>query len=333
MFFSVIVPVYNVAPYLRKCLDSLVGQTCKDKEIIVIDDGSTDGSGELCDEYATQYPFVTVIHQANQGVYVARNVGLDLATGEWIYFVDSDDWVELNLLERMQGYILASNVDLYRFCCERVDEKGIVLNQSPYSEGVFLLSILDEKKRFDLYSYIFKLHEIYYLSPNLWDKIYNHKIIREHNLRFPCRKRRAEDCLFNLIYILFIKRVAFVRVSFYHYLVREGSLYHTATEDMQLRQRISQLESFYDTVNAEHRTYIEENFYKLYFFYVNERALPCARSFGNTLARQIIDEFCQNEFHRRIIQEIRDHRSLFEKQTEGVIWFDENFGKEENIGE
>ena len=91
-----IVPVYNVLPYLGQALDSVVAQTYRDLEVIVVDDGSTDGSGELCDEYARWDGRLTVIHQENRGLSAARNVGIDRTTGDWILFLDSDDWMEPN---------------------------------------------------------------------------------------------------------------------------------------------------------------------------------------------------------------------------------------------
>ena len=93
---SVIVPVHDVLPYLGQALDSVLAQTYRDLEVIVVDDGSTDGSGELCDEYARRDGRLTVIHQENRGLSAARNVGIDRATGDWILFLDSDDWMEPN---------------------------------------------------------------------------------------------------------------------------------------------------------------------------------------------------------------------------------------------
>ena len=95
---SVIVPVYNVEPYLRKCLDSVINQTYKDMEILIVDDGSTDGSDDICDEYKTDKR-VRVFHTENRGLSCARNVGLDNAKGDWIGFVDSDDWIEPEMYE------------------------------------------------------------------------------------------------------------------------------------------------------------------------------------------------------------------------------------------
>ena len=95
---SVIVPVYDVAPYLEQCLDSIVNQTYQHLEIILVDDGSTDESGAICDRYAEQDSRILVVHKENGGLSSARNVGLDKMTGEWVLFVDSDDWIELNTL-------------------------------------------------------------------------------------------------------------------------------------------------------------------------------------------------------------------------------------------
>lgn len=110
MKLSIIVPVYNVEKFLNKCLDSLVGQTMEDYEIILVDDGSKDASGRICDDYAERYPeLVRVMHIDNGGQGRARNFGIDTAKGEYLGFVDSDDWVE---------------TDMYPKLCQRADETG-----------------------------------------------------------------------------------------------------------------------------------------------------------------------------------------------------------------
>ena len=98
---SVVVPVYNVEPYLHKCLRSVVNQTYHNLEIILVDDGSSDKSGAICDEYAAVDDRVAVIHRKNAGVGAARNIGLNAATGEWIAFIDSDDWIDMNYFEKI----------------------------------------------------------------------------------------------------------------------------------------------------------------------------------------------------------------------------------------
>lgn len=113
LLISVIVPVFNVERYLRRCLDSIVNQTYRNLEVIIVDDGSSDGSGLICDDYAARDNRIRIIHQENKGVAVARNVALDIATGDYILFVDSDDWIEkdtcaflLPIVEEQQPDIL-----------------------------------------------------------------------------------------------------------------------------------------------------------------------------------------------------------------------------------
>ena len=112
---SVIVPVYNVEEYLRKCIDSIVAQTLKDIEIILVDDGSTDGSGTICDEYASQDKRVRVVHKINGGLSSARNTGIEAASAPFLMFIDSDDWVEPNFCEKPYLAAKNNNADLVLF--------------------------------------------------------------------------------------------------------------------------------------------------------------------------------------------------------------------------
>ena len=111
--FSIIIPVYNVAPYLRECLDSLLAQTFTDWEAICVDDGSTDESGEILDEYSRRDARIRVIHKRNEGVSVARNRALEIASGEWLTFMDADDMYCKDALQRIKGIIDNNNFDAY----------------------------------------------------------------------------------------------------------------------------------------------------------------------------------------------------------------------------
>lgn len=126
MLISVIVPVYNVADYLPACMDALLCQSCQSWEIILVDDGSTDGkSGALCDAYAEQHPeLVRVIHQANGGLGAARNTGIEAAKGEYLLFVDSDDTIAPEALERLSAWVTESHADMYVFGFCYVTEAG-----------------------------------------------------------------------------------------------------------------------------------------------------------------------------------------------------------------
>ena len=121
---SVIIPVYKVEQYIRQCLDSVIGQTYQNLEIILVDDGSPDGCGMICDEYAKKDSRVIVVHQENQGVSVARNVGIEMATGEWIMFVDPDDWLELECCEKVIECVFSKPWDIVYFRHIMHDEKG-----------------------------------------------------------------------------------------------------------------------------------------------------------------------------------------------------------------
>lgn len=114
--FSIIIPVYNVVPYLRECLDSVLAQTYADWEAICVDDGSSDGSGAILDEYAARDPRFRVIHQKNTGVSAARNAALEIASGSWISFLDGDDLIDVNMLDLFSKEILDNQeLDLVRF--------------------------------------------------------------------------------------------------------------------------------------------------------------------------------------------------------------------------
>ena len=121
---SVIVPIYNVEPYLRECLDSIIDQTYKHLEIILVDDGSSDRCGDICDEYATKDPRIRVVHQENSGLSAARNAGLDIAKGDYIVFIDSDDWVAKNICETVLSVAEGQQADLVCFGFEKILPSG-----------------------------------------------------------------------------------------------------------------------------------------------------------------------------------------------------------------
>ena len=132
---SFIVPIYNVEPYLRKCVDSLLAQDYSDYEIILVDDGSPDGCPKICDEYAAAHKNVRVVHRPNGGLSAARNSGIEVAKGEYICFVDSDDYWEPNVIGRLMEQIERDDLDVLRFKDQNVNEKCEVFN--PYESEPF----------------------------------------------------------------------------------------------------------------------------------------------------------------------------------------------------
>lgn len=239
MKLSIIVPVYNVADYLAKCLDSLLAQDLpqNEYEIIVVNDGSTDNSGEIAQKYADKYANITLITQANQGLSVARNTGIARAKGKYIQFVDSDDYLEENVLNKLIEQIERDKLDVLRFRYQNIKENGVVF--IPY-EGV--------KSDYNDYSDI-PTDGLSFLNERLWVQCYA--------CQFLLRKELALQELFTPgIYfedtdwtprmLLLAKRVASTELVVYNYLWREGSITLSqkdiAKQRKQLQDKMALLE-------------------------------------------------------------------------------------------
>lgn len=187
---SVIVPVYNVENYLHKCVDSILAQTLNDFELILVDDGSPDNCGDICDEYAKKDGRVRVIHKQNGGVSSARNAGIELAKGEWLCFVDGDDVIETDYLSNFM--ISIDRVDLYLQGYKEVSQNGdvICIHNFHSSNNMEQSDILVEAER----EYIIN-------SPCF--KLFRTSIVKEKNLLFDVNTSYGEDHLFTYSYLQF----------------------------------------------------------------------------------------------------------------------------------
>ena len=221
---SVIVPVYNAEKYLQKCLDSILEQTYQNLEIIIINDGSTDNSGQICQEYEKQDDRIIYIEKENSGVSDTRNAGMDRMTGTYVTFVDSDDWLEPNYVKFLYEKVIDHKADI------------VVGNYTSFNESnsvfYFHTSADYYEKVYDNKSIIPCLYDSKELLKSAlivpWGKIYKKEIIA--NLRFPIN-RIGEDALFNLKALLDSEKVVYVNKSAYIYRVREGSLSNTWTDE------------------------------------------------------------------------------------------------------
>ena len=158
---SIIVPVYKVEPFLRRCLDSAVGQSYENVEVIVVDDGSPDGCPAICDEYAARDPRVRVIHQANQGLSAARNAGLEAARGEWLYFMDSDDWCETDIVGRCVEKAADTGADLVIFDHRREGDvkQGLIevgMPEGAHSAYDALVALYEDRIDFGVWHFVFR---------------------------------------------------------------------------------------------------------------------------------------------------------------------------------
>ena len=208
---SIIVPIYNAEEYLYECVDSLVGQTWRDIEIILINDGSTDSSAEICKSYLND-PRVIYRYQENTGVSAARNLGLSLATGDYIGFVDADDWLELDAMERLQGE--TADIVMYNFY------HGARKHEEPLTDGVYPTEALFP----EMISYVDETGEINYQFHTIWMRLFKRSLIEKYQIRFDTRFHNGEDLLFTLAATMKASTIS-VRLSeyLYHYRPTPGS--------------------------------------------------------------------------------------------------------------
>ena len=194
MTLSIIIPVYNTEAYLPACIDSILSQSFSDFEVLLIDDGSKDGSGSICDAYAAKDSRIRVFHKANGGVSSARNLGLEHAAGEWIYFVDSDDEVLPGGLQTMINSI-SDDVDIVLAGYERYDENGRVF----YRIDERIITLLDKRESL---STLYEAHGKYYEFLTYgWIRLLRNSIIQSHHLRFDIQLKNKEDTLFLVQYV------------------------------------------------------------------------------------------------------------------------------------
>lgn len=235
---SVIVPVYNVEKHLRKCLDSIAEQTYKSLEIILVDDGSTDTSGSICDEYALRDERFTVVHNENGGVSMARNVGLDKATGEYIMFVDSDDYIENNIAEALIKQIEQYDADMSMCGFKYADTDGSTWNQTDIATAEGCISSDEFWRRFYSGARI--------IGVTLWAKLYKRSLWQ--NIRFPIGKLHEDEFVTHLI-MKNCRNIAVTKMPLYYYVQREGSIMNTRfmTENFDAAEGIlTRCEFFYE---------------------------------------------------------------------------------------
>ena len=230
---SVIVPIYNVAPWLHRCLDSILAQTYTEFQLILVDDGSTDSCGAICDEYAAKDSRITVIHKENGGLSSARNAGLEIADGKFISFIDSDDWIHPQFLELMLRCQQAGNYDLV--ICNHKRTAGSESDSSYIWDQIAPQELNLEG--------IYRQHRT---KSYVWNKLYRRELIGNH--RF-IQKKIAEDAAFNGIVLGHSPQLhaCFVPAVLYYYFYRENSL----VTQLDASHRLALAEIFLSYANAE----------------------------------------------------------------------------------
>ena len=239
---SIIVPVYNVAPYLPKCLDSLVNQTYRDLEIICVNDGSKDNSLKILEEYFQKDKRIRIINRENRGISCSRNEALDIAQGEWTMFVDSDDWIDLNTCESALNLAIQHQSDVVMWVYMREFKnqslpKYYIPQTTIWEENISQLHrrivgpINEELSRPDTLD----------SWGTIWGKLYRSSFMQQESpIRFIDTKQigSAEDVLFNIVYMGRISKAVYVPETWYHY--RKGESY-TSSYKADLPQKWEKL--------------------------------------------------------------------------------------------
>lgn len=207
---SILIPVYNTEEFLPKCLDSIVNQTYSNLQVVIIDDGSKDASLNIAQKYAKKYPCIEVYHQENQGVASTRNNLLDKVKGDYVLFVDSDDWCELDMVDFLINKAIANNADIVT--C------SMVKNDEPFVSDIFLEEIWDQEKAV----LEFLRHKIF--NGSLCNKLIKTSLL--HNLRFHCGIFYGEDALFLWEVLQNVNSIVVTNKVLYHYRMNNNSLSH-----------------------------------------------------------------------------------------------------------
>lgn len=215
---SVIVPVYKAESYIRKCLDSILSQTFINFELLLIDDGSPDDCGKICDEYAKLDDRVRAFHKENGGVSKARNLGLDYAKGEYVCFIDSDDWVDSDMLETLIGWEQKKRTDLlfYGFQYEASTGKPNTMELLRQFSGIYegINSVVEV-------CYLLEINELLGWTCN---KLFRNSIIQEYHIRFNEEISIQEDHIFTLEYLKYSTCIGVYPYTPYHYRIVQVSL-------------------------------------------------------------------------------------------------------------
>lgn len=246
---SIIIPVYNVEKYIDKCINSAVNQTLKDIEIIIIDDGSTDNSINIIKKYEIRYSNIVVVNQSNKGVSASRNIGLDKAKGEYIYFLDSDDYINLNLANDLYDLAKKQNLDIIHFDANVVYEDGFYSKNNPYDRSKVIESKVYSGKCF--YENV-KQNNGYRASVCTY--IYKNEFLKKHKLNFY-EGILHEDELFTTKSITLAESILYLPKKYFFRRMRGGSI---MTSEKSVRNIIG-----YYTVAEQLYTYYTKNLNKL----------------------------------------------------------------------
>lgn len=284
---SIIVPIYNVEKYLAQCVDSLRNQTLQDLEIILVDDESPDKCPQMCDEYARQDNRIKVVHKKNGGLGFARNSGLDVATGEYVAFCDSDDFVSPDMMEKLYTTAVKYGADEVRsgtiFYCDgqkslRHDVRETTVFRGADEVKRFVFDLLGPRPR--------EARDVKYMM-SVWLALHSRRVIEEHHVRFTSeRQTLSEDLVFDLDLFPWMDCVVYVPDCYYHYRMNPQSLTHSFS-----LEKYRNFAVFFDCVRERLDAHYPADEYRLHllrlkFLYLRGAISGAASSAGNSQERR-----------------------------------------------
>lgn len=316
MTFSIVIPVYNVKDYLSKCVDSVLMQDCSDCEIILVDDGSTDGeSGAICDAYAEAHPeLIRVIHKPNGGLGDARNVGLEAACGEYLLFIDSDDYIDPATLETLRRAVDEYHSDIIDFGFA-VDTDGVITERH--------VDALPFGRTFTLAD----TPELLLVEPNAWSRIWKRSLFLETGIRYPSRVW-YEDIRTSTKLFAAANSIAAVPEVFYYYVVRQNSI----TRNTNVARNAEILDAFDDLLGWYRQQGLFETYYnelcRLTVDHVLiaasvrvlriDKAHPLLERFQAYVAENFLD-YLENPYLQQLPRSHKLIISLLRKKKYGII--------------
>ena len=247
---DIIIPVYNAEKTIGRCIESILNQEFTDFELLLIDDGSTDGSSILCDVYAEKDSRICVVHKGNSGVSNSRNLAIDMANGTYLQFLDADDWITPNATRTFVESAVASNADMvisdfYRVVDKRVSQKGSIDEEGFMSRTEYAEHMMENPADF------------YYGV--LWNKLYRREIVDKYRLRMDPGISWCEDFMFNLEYIRHAERFYVVQLPLYYYVKTKGSL---TSQGMNISKTIKMKLMVFEYYNDFYKHVLDEDDYE-----------------------------------------------------------------------
>lgn len=258
---SIIVPIYNVEKYLHQCVDSLLNQTLREIEVILVDDGSPDSCPRICEEYKKKDTRVKVVHKQNGGLSDARNAGMKLVEGEYVAFIDSDDYVDLHMFEKLYAVAKERNLDVC-YCDYNFDYDGKTQPANKQKENLFIDSnkgsnafLLDMVGPLPSYP-----SDVKYLV-SVWHGIYKTSIIRDNHIVYESeRLYPSEDLLFHIDFLSRCERVGYLKDAMYYWRFNPASLSRTYST-----QKFARYVALLDRVKEKLDEHFTEKEYKLHY--------------------------------------------------------------------